>query len=231
MPNLGTTDIYNNNIHDLSNTSSNATSHRVCGIRISLTGAIGSISNIYNNIIYNLENSSGYTLTAISQILGIYVQDAQSGTNAIHNINFNSVRLSPVNLNCQNSCFEIGTTSGPVIKVQNNIFANFTEAQTGNAKHYCWVTGTANSIGPSGSISNYNNLYVNNSGNGFVGLDNMTNRSTLSNWRTAVGNDLNSVSGDPGFTSPTNLKPDITKASCWNVERISFAGFLYYYGY
>lgn len=201
---VGTCNIYNNKIHDLKSTSTSSTSHRVNGIRVNLTGATGSISNVYNNFIYGLETSS--TNTTARQVLGIYVQDAGSGTAAVHNISFNNVRIAPAGLSCSNTCFEIGTTSGPVMNVKDNIFANFTGTQTGSAKHYTWVSTSATLTGAAGSVSNYNDLYVSNATNGFVGLGNTTDYATLGNWQTAMtGQDGNSLSVDPAFVTATDL--------------------------
>jgi hypothetical protein len=201
---IGINEVYNNVIHDISNTSTSTTSHILSGIRANLTGNAGSVSRIYNNLIHSLNNTSLNTTTR--QIIGIRIQDGGTGVGATHNINNNSVRIAPTNLSCNNTCFEIGTTSGPVINVRNNIFANFTGAQT-TVKHFCWVTTSTTLVGNTGSISNYNILYINNSTNGFVGLTNTTDRATLVNWQTAFtpNQDLNSYSFDPQFISNTDL--------------------------
>src|SRR5439155_14574820 len=107
------------------------------------------------------------------------------------------------NLNISSAAFEIGTTSGPVINVRNNDFANFTGAQT-TAKHYAWVTTAAASTGAAGSISDHNILYINNTTNGFVGLAS-TDKATLTNWQAAVFQDAHSKSTNPQFNSATDL--------------------------
>ena len=93
--------------------------------------------------------------------------------------------MNPTSLGCSNACYEIRTTSGSVIRTRNNNFVNATPVQTGTPKH--WVTTSATSIGNTGSVSNYNNLYVVNGvgGNGFVGLAS-TDRVTLINWQAVA---------------------------------------------
>jgi hypothetical protein len=67
-------------------------------------------------------------------LIGIQVQESGNGLGSTHNIYFNSVRLSPSGLSCQNSCLEIGTVNGPVFKIFNNILANFTSSQSLNTR-------------------------------------------------------------------------------------------------
>ncbi|PYM07435.1 MAG: hypothetical protein DMD82_05400, partial [Candidatus Rokuibacteriota bacterium] len=171
------------------------------------TGA--SESRIYNNFVQDLQSSS--TSASLRRIVGINVQETGLGAGAVHNVDFNSVRIAPTNLLCSNTCFEIGTTTGPVIKVRNNIFANFTGSQSSGAKHYCWVTPTSGSIGPAGSVSNNNVLHVNIPVNGYTGLAAATDEPALSDWQGVAGTDASSLSGNPQFVSPDNLSISTTK--------------------
>ncbi|MDX6692429.1 MAG: trimeric autotransporter adhesin [Blastocatellia bacterium] len=201
----GTCEIFNNKVHDIKSTSASSTSHILSGIKVNLTTNAASVSRVYNNFIYGLDNNS----TATSrQIIGIRVQDGGTGSGATHNIDLNSVRLAPTGVSCSNTTFEIGSTSGPVIKVRDNIFANFTGAQAGSAKHYTWVTPSATLIGPAGSVSNNNDLYVNNTTNGFIALNTSTptDYATLTAWKAfAASPDANSISSDPLFFAATDL--------------------------
>lgn len=207
--NLGINEIYGNQIHDIKSTSTSTSS--VSGIRVNLTGNAGSVSRVYNNFIYALDNNS--TNASTRRIVGIRVQDSGSGSGATHNIDFNSVRLAPTGASCSNSAFEVATTSGPIIKVRNNIFANFTGSQT-TVKHYAWSSSAA-LIGPTGSVSDHNILFINNTANGFIGLAS-GDRATLANWQAAVNQDFYSKSSDPQFNSQTNLH--INPAAVTNVE-------------
>jgi hypothetical protein len=200
---VGTNEISGNIIHDLNNT--NITAGVVSGIRESLTNNVGSVSNVFNNFIYNLNSAS--TATATRRIIGIWSQDTFTAAASTHNINNNSVRLAPTNLATSNSAFEIGSTT-PTFNVRNNIFANFTGAQAGVASHYCWASPSAGLIGGAGSISDFNDLYIDNTTNGFIGRGGMTNFATIADWRANVagpGPDDNSISSNPLFASSTDL--------------------------
>ena len=205
---VGSNEISGNVIHDLNNTS--ITAGVVSGIRESLTNNAGSVSNVFNNFIYNLNSAS--TATATRRIIGIFSQDTFTAAASTHNIQNNSVRIAPTNLATSNAAFEI-FSSTPVFNVRNNIFANFTGAQTGAASHYCWASTSSSSIGGPGSASDFNDLYIDNTANGFVGRGAMTDFATLANWQTILpgaGPDDNSISVNPLFTSPTNLHLTLT---------------------
>ncbi len=204
-----TCDVFKNVIHDIKNLSTSSTTG-VQGIRATaaLTGT--NVGRIYNNFIYGL--TSGYTgaASAVRQVKGILT--GVGGTTAQeYNIDFNSVRLdNSVAPTISSACFEIvtATATGPVHRVRDNIFANFTGTQTGVAKHYTWVTTSATLIGSPGSISNNNVLHVNNSANGFTALNTATptDYPTLASWQAhPAAPDANSSPNNPQFLSATNL--------------------------
>jgi uncharacterized repeat protein (TIGR02543 family) len=197
----GVISVYNNSVHDLNNTSTSA--GRVAGIRVNLTTDTLSSSRVYNNSVLYLNSSS--TSTASRRIVGIMVQDAGGGAQAIHNIDFNSVRISPTNVTCPNSCFEMGTTTGAVMRIRNNIFGNYVGTQHGSGKHYCIVTPALNSVGPAGSRCDRNILFVNNISNGFIGLANSVDKLNLSDWQAVASTDSFSSSADPQYISDANL--------------------------
>jgi len=151
-------------------------------------------------------------------IIGIYAQ--ASGTGGVGSeidIDHNTVYLSPTNLAVTNTCFEVGTVTGPKFMIRNNNFTNYTSPQTGSAKHYAFVTIADASIGNTGSVSDFNNLYVINAGsgtgNGFVGLsgasgtpqDRLELNSGANFWQqVAIGLDANSVSANPIYYDAAN---------------------------
>ncbi len=209
----GTCNIYNNKIHDLRNTNTTST-FNMNGIRVNLATTAGHTARVYNNFISNM--ISGYTgaASANRQIKGIFAQAAGGGviTSTI-NIDNNNVSIdNTANPNVSSTCLEIGTTSGPVINVRNNVFANFTGAQVAPAAHFAWKSTSATLTGNTGSISNYNDLYIANSTQGFVGQGNATNYATLLDWQTGmIAMDINSISIDPGFTNNnTNLHVSVS---------------------
>ncbi|MEI6575801.1 MAG: hypothetical protein WCO63_06450 [Bacteroidota bacterium] len=104
------------------------------------------------------------------------------------------------------TCFELNNTaSNLVLKILNNIFSNTAPDQSGQYKHYCWISNSITSIGNAGSISDYNDLFVAHSGNGYTGLGLSTQYASLQNWKSAVNADQHSVAVNPGFISTTNL--------------------------
>lgn len=199
----GTSSCHNNKIHTIKSTSTTSTSN-ITGIRSNVTSGSNSV-RIYNNFIYDL--SSGYTgaATATRAMRGIYVQTGGggTGTETISVDNNNVLINAPANLS--STCFETGATAGPVINVRNNVFDNATAAQTAPAAHYTFATPSATLMGNTGSVSNYNDLYIANTTQGFVGIGATTTYATLANWQTAMSQDANSISTNPSFNSANDL--------------------------
>jgi Calx-beta domain/Fibronectin type III domain len=198
---VGTNQISNNKIHDIQLTGASTTGV-VYGIREELTNIAASTDNVFNNFVYNLNTTS--VTVATRQIIGIASQISGSAAASTHNINNNSVRIAPTSVAASNACLQLGTSTN-VNKIQNNIFSNFTGAQTGSAKHYTFVSTSASALGGAGSVSNFNDLYVANTTNGYVGLGNATDYATIANFRTAYSQDANSISADPLFVASNDL--------------------------
>lgn len=203
----GNCELYNNNISAIRNGGTASVAFAV-GIRANLATTGAHTTKVYNNFVANI--TSGYTggATATRVIKGIFIQSVGGGTLTLtHNVDFNTVSIDgSASPNVSSSCFEIGTATGPVMNIRNNIFSNFTGAQAGVAKHFTWRSTSATAVGNTGSISNYNDLYILNTTNGFVGQGNITDLATLTNWQTAMVQDLNSLSTDPVLVNiTTNL--------------------------
>lgn len=199
----GTSSCYMNKIHTIKCTGTGSTSN-ITGIRGNVTSGANTL-RIYNNFIYDL--SSGYTgaASATRAMRGIYVQTGGGGTGAeTINVDYNNISLNNPAANLSSTCFETGGVTGPVINVRNNIFANFSGTQTAPAAHYAWASPSATATGNTGSISNYNDLYVANAGQGFVGIGSATTYASLANWQAGVTQDANSISSDPGYTNNTS---------------------------
>jgi hypothetical protein len=201
----GVSTISNNRVLVLRNLSTTSAASVVSGIKASLSATGTNESRIFNNFVSEILSNYTGTAVATRTLRGINILTGGAATSR-HNVQFNSVRIdgsgSP---NLSSTCFEIGTTSGPIMDIRNNIFANFTGAQSGVSKHYTWVSTSATLIGNTGSVSDYNDLYIANTTNGFVGLGNTTDRATLADWQTATSNDANSVTTDPLFVSNFDL--------------------------
>ena len=206
----GICEVYNNKISSIRNNSTSGL-QVVNGIRASVPTATAGVHTIriYNNFISDITSAYTGGVVATRVIRGINLQTGGGGNTAsVFEVTHNSVNIDgSSSLNCSSTCIEVGTTSGPIYRVRNNIFANITAAQTASlaAKHFCWRSTSATSVGNTGSVSDNNDLYIANTTNGFVGNGNTTDYLTLTNWRTAMNQDNNSITVDPIFNSATDL--------------------------
>ncbi|HTL81038.1 MAG TPA: PKD domain-containing protein [Bacteroidia bacterium] len=202
----GNINIYMNKVHDISNTSTGFGGD-VTGIRVNLANSGTHTANVYNNFIWGITDTWTGAATASRAIRGINIQNNALGvaTETI-NVDFNNVRIDNSGApNMSSTCIDIGTVGGPVINIRDNVFANFTGTQAGAAMHFAMATPNTTAVGNTGSVSDYNDLFVNNATNGNVGIGATTAYATLANWQTAMSQDANSVSVDPGFSSATDL--------------------------
>ncbi|HKR05839.1 MAG TPA: T9SS type A sorting domain-containing protein [Bacteroidia bacterium] len=205
----GANEISNNIIRTLrrSNTGLNS-AHYVSGIRINWDNQTMSFK-IFNNSISNLLSSYTGAATSLAAVVGIYFEDTGAGTvtSEIYN---NSVSIDGSTFpNASSVCLSIVST-GEAFQIKNNVFANFTGAQTGVANHGCFYTNSANQYGSASSLSNYNNFYLANLTNGYLGRATTTDYTTLAAWQAAMtlnpGSDANSQVANPGFVNnATNL--------------------------
>ncbi len=208
----GICEVYNNKITAIRNNGTASTTF-ANGIRADVPAAAAGAQTIrvYNNFISDITSAYSGANTSIRIVKGIFLQSAGAGNTAsVIEVTHNSVNIDCSNSpNCSSSCFEVFTTSGPIYKVRNNIFANNTAAQTPTlaAKHYCWRSTSAASIGNAGSVSDNNDLYIANATNGFVGNGGVSAGTdfNFASWKTNYNQDNNSISVDPLFNSTTDL--------------------------
>ena len=196
----GLNQISHNEIANIRSFGTSSTSGVSCGIRSILVS--GASARIFNNMIYDI--SSAYNGAIIENILakGISLQPT-SNTNCDFDVDFNSVSINGQNTtNGSNTCVEL-IQANPTIRLRNNIFANYTPAQSGSPKHYAIVVPNT-SLGSASSLSNYNNIYIHNVTNGFVGRTGTTNRASFTDWQTATSKDANSFNVVPDFVNPSN---------------------------
>ena len=212
--------VYNNKVGAVRNNSTSSTSVAL-GIRGDVVNITGQLLSVYNNFITNITSAYTGTSTATRIIRGMYLQSGGTGSGSTINAYFNSVRLDgTASPNATSTCFEIGTSSGPVFDVRNNVFANLTTGQTSTTqgKHYTWISTSGTLIGATGSVSNYNDLYVvgtpGDGTRGYIGAQGTPSianasttidRITLADWQVTPAKDGNSVSVDPQFTAATDL--------------------------
>lgn len=89
-------------------------------------------------------------------------------------------------------------------EIKNNVLAN----SGGNYAMYSYQ--------PANSICNYNNIYTT-SGSSFVQTP-AGNHATFAAWKSATGQDARSVSYRPGFTSNSNLTPNVNDSAVWSLN-------------
>ncbi|HRZ77557.1 MAG TPA: right-handed parallel beta-helix repeat-containing protein, partial [Bacteroidales bacterium] len=129
------------------------------------------------------------TMTGLStsSYYGLYLNN----TNNL-DVFYNSIRLSSGSP--YSSAFQIYTWSGYGNALVNNILSNF---GGGYAAYIDW--GSLAGI----SFMDHNDLFTT---GGYVGYNN-TDLTDLAAWITSTGLDSNSVSANPGFTTPSSLYP------------------------
>lgn len=204
----GICSIYNNKIDGVRNFGTTSTSVAT-GLRVNLATTGAHESRVYNNFISGVTHGFTGTATATRYVRGIHLQSNGSGASSIHRLDFNSVRIATNSgYTGSSACIEIGTTTGTVMLIRNNIFADFSPAQSGVARHVAWQSTSNTLMGSSGSLSDYNDLYVANTANGFIGAGSSLTFATLADWQAAMAGqnaDLNSYNVDPSFVSASDL--------------------------
>ncbi|HRI59222.1 MAG TPA: proprotein convertase P-domain-containing protein, partial [Saprospiraceae bacterium] len=190
VPSVTSNTLARNSIH-----SFNLLSTALTGIMTGLQLNAGT-ANVQNNMIRLGVDAAGADITNGYGIFGI--REA-AGNNNVH---LNSVYIggSGVSAGTTNTfAFSSVVTTG-ARNYFSNIFYNARSNGAGTGKHYALEFG-GTAPNPVGIASNYNDLYAPGTG-GFIGLFNTADQATLAAWRTATGNDFQSVSGDPKFIAP-----------------------------
>lgn len=196
------------------------------GVGIFLTGTIDSGFVTKNNI-YDIKNAGAYpavgiylassTANAKVQVDNNMVSDV-SGTGSAtldnngagivavsgggYNIYFNSVNMVSTQTTGSTTAMYVtsGITGANSINIRNNSFANnSTAAHTRYAIYNAAATTVFTDV-------NYNNYFTRGTDIGYSG----SVRTALTDWRTATGKDVNSISGNPVYARASNLIPDLT---------------------
>lgn len=196
--------IYNNKIAGISVKGSTTTTSTATGLKADLSTSGTNNVKIYNNFISNVFTSFTGTATASRYAYGMFIGVSSATTSQSYDIDNNNVSIgSGLTPNYSNTCLELQNSS-PVLNVRGNIFANYTNAQTGVAKHFGIVV-TAAGLGGTGTSFDYNDYYIANSQStsGHVGRDQSTttNYNTVADWKTFTTGTLdeNSISTNPVF--------------------------------
>lgn len=199
----GINNVNNNIIRGIRNAGISSTTV-VSGIRATHATTGTHTLRIFNNTISDITSGYTGTVSATRVIRGIDLAGTGGSASQDYEIFNNSVSIDgSASLNISSVCLEIATTSGPIFKIANNNFANFTAAQSGVARHFIYRSTSATSFGNIGSFSNNNNLFVLNDvgTTGFIGQGNTTDYATLNDWQTAMSQDAVSISVNPNFVN------------------------------
>lgn len=206
----GNNEISNNTIRNIRRNSNSANAgYYAAGMTFTYSNQIMNFK-IYNNSISGL--TSGYTGAASANriLKGIFFADVGSG-NVTAEIWNNSISIDGSSCpNVSSTCIDLADGDDKTFIFKNNIFANFTSAQTSPAAHYCFVTPIIDRYGNINAKSDYNDMYIANDAgvSGFIGRGNTTNYTTLAQWQTGMsfntGTDINSISANPFFVHNTN---------------------------
>jgi|GEM_PF-764338 hypothetical protein len=186
-----------NNIYDLGLSNGFAT---IKGIY--LTGGIATMTNTIRNNIINLGN------TFVMNGASLYGIDENGWTGNTWIVYYNTIRLNGTVTTGTSYCVSKRSTSN--WDAQNNIAYNNRSGGTANyGVYFSNVTGTIS--------MNYNDNYVDGTG-GMFGYWNASSIANITNWKNVTGKDTCSISGNPGFTSASNLQPNVNNPACWNIN-------------
>lgn len=209
--------IEGNTVHTLIASNTGTTNTCAQGIRVtSGTGRVlrNNIYNLVNNstgaapLVYGLHVAGGTWTVANNMIAAgsglsnnLIVNGLRDAGTGIDKYYYNSVNVSGTVSTGVNNSYAFVRTSTAVDTLRNNIFANFRAGGTGS--HFAIGTGTS---GWGTGTSNFNILYS--ASPSTVG-DWGTTALTFAGWQAAQpggsGGDANTLVGDPGFLSTSDL--------------------------
>ncbi len=197
----GSNIVEKNNIYNLGLASSTQSFQTTHGI---MTPTSGSVATIKNNFIRLGYDADGTEITNPQVMYGIYDQPTAGSSNVWNNTIFIGGSNVTTGTN-PTYCFVSSTTTIPRA-FQNNIFINARSNGAGLGKHYAvWYVGATTN--PTGLTSNYNLFRATGTG-GTIGYYNASDRD-LTSWRSATGQDANSLDTDPVLNSPTATTPNL----------------------
>ncbi|MEO0072045.1 MAG: T9SS type A sorting domain-containing protein [candidate division WOR-3 bacterium] len=185
-----------NNVTGIYNTNTGGYGAR--GIHVN-TGISASNILIKNNFVSDVKATSDVSTTYWG--IGIGIEGATGSVKVYNNSVYLSGTMAGYSAATVHAAFAVITSTATDLDVRNNIFVNtFDNTNSTTDKSYA-----INSQAPATVFTsiNYNDYYVGGPA-GILGYLN-SDRLTLDAWRLATGQDLNSISADPLFTSTTDL--------------------------
>ena len=170
-----------------------------------LTSLAASNININNNVVYDLKTTGDASLTYY--LIGIGAEGTTGGVTIYHNSVYLSGTYAGYTSGTVSTCLYIGTGAA-AMDVRDNILVNtYDNTASTTDKSYAIYSAVANTAYTS---INYNDYFVSTAGTPWVLGYLAADVATLAAWKTATGQDVNSINVDPAFTSTTNLVPTAT---------------------
>jgi hypothetical protein len=170
------------------------------------TGSGSSNLTIADNIVYKI-GGDGYSSFTNSSPVGLYFDGTMGGLNIYYNSVYMSGDLTYTSSTLTTAIL-FNSTSITGIELKNNVFQNsMNNTGSSSAKNYAIYSMASSS---SFIAIDYNDYYVSGTQGvlGFLGSD----QTTISEWRTATAQDVNSMNIIPDFLSTTDLQtfsPDL----------------------
>jgi hypothetical protein len=192
--NVSGAQIVKNNIHTMRSLSTGG--YGAYGINIATATGVSNIL-IANNFISDIVTVKYSATSTLWNPFGIRIT---GGTNIkIYNNSINLFGEPTLGSSASMSACLLVTAAVTGLDVRNNIFANSMTGIAGS-KSYCVYRVS----GVTFATSNYNN-YFPSGPYGFFGYSGSGDVSTLTAWRIATGQDVNSITANPNFFTDINL--------------------------
>jgi hypothetical protein len=166
------------------------------------TGSASSALTVANNFVSNIKGDAWTTgANILDTIMGIRVIGTTGGVNIYSNsVNLGSGSFTSASGATVTMAMYVASTA-TALNIRDNIFANnLDNTSSASDKNYAIYSDAANTAF---TDINYNDYFTSGAAGvlGFLTSD----RTTIAAWRTATGKDLQSIAGDPLFTSATDL--------------------------
>ena len=165
------------------------------------TGISSSALTIANNLISDI-SGDGWNNFSTDNIIGIRISGSTGGIKIYDNsINLSGTISRSGATTDKSAALYIASTVGG-LDIKNNSLNNSIVNSSGTSAAYAIYSDAANTAF---TAINYNNYFVAGSQAMLAYL--AADQSTLAAWKTASGQDVNSLNGNPAFASPTDLQP------------------------
>jgi hypothetical protein len=192
--------------------NSSASGYSAVGIALAITVSAANVT-VSNNFIWDVAGYGWGSLTTDNGY-GIWVLSGDG-----YKIYYNSINLATNQTSVSGipACLIISSavTTAGALDIRNNIFSI---PATVGTDRYAVLSNAANTVF---SNIDYNDYLTSGPNLGYIGA---TNRANLTAWRTGTGQDANSISADPLFTSPSNLHIPLTVNSPINRAATPISG-------